>query len=317
MKGKWGAPLGPAAPASFLPPPPPVFSRERETGREQAGSGSGCPTPRPPHHVIMCLPFSLLQLHYQHQVVQNLHRLWRQCTILPPKAKEARPGEEERLSPRAQAATAPPAHCEEASMKVESSVHLKSPALDSQPPWQDSEALRDTRDPLGSQKTRPGAKGSQRKSLMEEIPVEGRPDLESARRPWELGSLPPAQWNLCLESFRKVLPQPWGVGEKGPGTAGFWCSWPEPGEGSGSPSHPHGQRNNLLRAWRKQLLGHLLRPRGIGHCNVGGAPSLTLAKGSWLQIREGGPRLPGRPPADSPWLHRLPATCPHGTSPVT
>uniref|UniRef100_A0A4X1UX58 MYCBP associated protein n=1 Tax=Sus scrofa TaxID=9823 RepID=A0A4X1UX58_PIG len=145
------------------------------------------------------------RLHYQHQVVQNLHRLWRQCTILPPKAKEARPGEEERLSPRAQAATAPPAHCEEASMKVESSVHLKSPALDSQPPWQDSEALRDTRDPLGSQKTRPGAKGSQRKSLMEEIPVEGRPDLESARRPWELGSLPPAQWNLCLESFRKVV----------------------------------------------------------------------------------------------------------------
>ncbi|XP_047613820.1 MYCBP-associated protein isoform X3 [Phacochoerus africanus] len=145
------------------------------------------------------------RLHYQHQVVQNLHRLWCQCMILPPKTKEARPGEEERLSPRAQAATAPPAHCEEASMKVGSSVHLKSPALDSQPPWQDSEALRDTRDPLGSQKTRPGAKGSQRKSLMEEIPVEGRPDLESARRPWELGSLPPAQWNLCLESFRKAV----------------------------------------------------------------------------------------------------------------
>uniref|UniRef100_A0A8C3YW38 MYCBP associated protein n=1 Tax=Catagonus wagneri TaxID=51154 RepID=A0A8C3YW38_9CETA len=145
------------------------------------------------------------QLHYQHQVVQDLHRLWRQYTSLPPKAKEARPGEEERLGPRARAATAPAAHGEEASMKAESSVHMKSPALDSQPPRPGSEALRDTRNPLGSQKTGPGAKISQRKSIMEEILVAGSPDPESTGRPWELGSPRPAEWNLCLENFRKAV----------------------------------------------------------------------------------------------------------------
>ncbi|XP_068387297.1 MYCBP-associated protein isoform X2 [Eschrichtius robustus] len=141
-------------------------------------------------------------LHYQHQVVQNLHRLWCQYTILPPKAEEARPGEEEHLSPRAQAAAAPSAYWEEASMKVESSAHLKSPALDPRPPRQESEALRDSRDPVGSQKSGPG---SQRKSIMEEILVEGSPDLESVRSSRELDGLPPPEWNLCLEDFRKVV----------------------------------------------------------------------------------------------------------------
>ena len=159
---------------------------------------------------ITCLPLPLLQLHYQHQVVQNLHRLWCQYTILPPKAEEARPGEEEHLSPRAQAAAAPSAYWEEASMKAESSAHLKSPALDSRPPRQESEALRDSRDPVGSQKSGPG---SQRKSIMEEILVEASPDLESVRSSRELDGLPPPEWNLCLEDFRKVPPQPWG------------CSW--------------------------------------------------------------------------------------------
>ncbi|XP_059938261.1 MYCBP-associated protein isoform X1 [Mesoplodon densirostris] len=142
------------------------------------------------------------RLHYQHQVVQNLHRLWCQHTILPPKAEEARPGEEEHLSPRAQVAAAPSAYWEEASMKVKSSVHLKSPALDPQPPRQESEALRDSRDPVGSQKT---GLGSQRKSIMEEILVEGSPDLQSVRSSRELDSLPPPEWSLCLEDFRKVV----------------------------------------------------------------------------------------------------------------
>ena len=48
------------------------------------------------------LPLPLLQLHYQHQVVQHLHSLWRQYMMLPLKAEEARPGEEGHLSPRAQ-----------------------------------------------------------------------------------------------------------------------------------------------------------------------------------------------------------------------
>lgn len=142
-------------------------------------------------------------------MVQNLHRLWCQYAILPPKAEEARPGEEEHLSPRAQAAAAPSAYGEEASMKVGSSVHLKSPALDPQPPRQESEALRDSRDPVGSQKT---GLGSQQKSIMEEILVEGSPDLQSVRSSQELDGLPPPEWNLCLEDFRKVPPQPWGGG---------------------------------------------------------------------------------------------------------
>ncbi|XP_057571147.1 MYCBP-associated protein isoform X5 [Hippopotamus amphibius kiboko] len=145
------------------------------------------------------------RLYYQHQVVQNLHRLWRQYMILPRKAEEARPGEEEHLSPRTQAAMAPSAYWEEASMKVESSVHLKSPALNPQLPRQEGEALRDSQDPLGSQKTGLGARSSQRKSIMEEILVEGSPDLESIRSPWELDGLPPPEWNLCLEDFRKAV----------------------------------------------------------------------------------------------------------------
>ncbi|XP_026950631.1 MYCBP-associated protein isoform X1 [Sagmatias obliquidens] len=139
------------------------------------------------------------RLHYQHQVVQNLHRLWCQYTVLPPKAEEAGPGEEEHLSPRAQAAAAPSAYGEAASMKVGSSVHLKSPALDPQPPRQESEALRDSRHPVGSQKT---GLGSQQKSIME---VEGSPDLQSVRSSQELDGLPPPEWNLCLEDFRKVV----------------------------------------------------------------------------------------------------------------
>ncbi|XP_033702621.1 MYCBP-associated protein isoform X1 [Tursiops truncatus] len=139
------------------------------------------------------------RLHYQHQVVQNLHRLWCQYTVLPPKAEEAGPGEEEHLSPRAQAAAAPSAYGEAASMKVRSSVHLKSPALDPQPPRQESEALRDSRHPVGSQKT---GLGSQQKSIME---VEGSPDLQSVRSSQELDGLPPPEWNLCLEDFRKVV----------------------------------------------------------------------------------------------------------------
>ncbi|XP_033267028.1 MYCBP-associated protein isoform X5 [Orcinus orca] len=139
------------------------------------------------------------RLHYQHQVVQNLHRLWCRYTVLPPKAEEAGPGEEEHLSPRAQPAVAPSAYGEAASMKFGSSVHLKSPALDPQPPRQESEALRDSRHPVGSQKT---GLGSQQKSIME---VEGSPDLQSVRSSQELDGLPPPEWNLCLEDFRKVV----------------------------------------------------------------------------------------------------------------
>nr|XP_010988612.1 MYCBP-associated protein isoform X1 [Camelus dromedarius] len=145
------------------------------------------------------------RLHYQYQVVQSLHGLWRQYMTLPAKAEEARPGGEEQLGPRAQAAVAQPACWEEASANVESSTPLKSPALDSQLPQQENEALRDSRDPAVSQKTGTEARSLQQKSIMEEILVEGSPQLESARSPWELDGLPLPEWNLCLEDFRKAV----------------------------------------------------------------------------------------------------------------
>ncbi|XP_032353958.1 MYCBP-associated protein isoform X1 [Camelus ferus] len=145
------------------------------------------------------------RLHYQYQVVQSLHGLWRQYMTLPAKAKEARPGGEEQLGPRAQAAVAQPACWEEASANVESSTPLKSPALDSQLPQQENEALRDSQDPAVSQKTGTEARSLQQKSIMEEILVEGSPQLESARSPWELDGLPLPEWNLCLEDFRKAV----------------------------------------------------------------------------------------------------------------
>ncbi|XP_043760114.1 MYCBP-associated protein isoform X2 [Cervus elaphus] len=144
------------------------------------------------------------QLHYQHQVVQHLHSLWRQYMVLPLKAEEARPGEEH-LGPRAQAAATLSAYSEETSMKIESSAHLKGPTLDPQLPRRESEALRDSQDHVGSQKTGLGVRHSQRKSIMEEILVEGSPDPESIRSPWELDGLPLPEWNLCLEDFRKAV----------------------------------------------------------------------------------------------------------------
>ncbi|XDA80746.1 hypothetical protein R6Z07F_010731 [Ovis aries] len=145
------------------------------------------------------------QLHYQHQAVQHLHSLWRQHMTLPLKAEEARPGEEGRLSPRAQAAATPPAYSEETSVKIESSAHLKGPTLDPQLPRQETEALKDSQDHVGPQKTGLGVRHSQRKSIMEEILVEGSPDPESIRSPWELDGLPLPEWNLCLEDFRKAV----------------------------------------------------------------------------------------------------------------
>lgn len=197
---------------------------------------AACLPPPPP----TSLPLPLLQLHYQHQVVQHLHSLWRQYMVLPLKAEEARPGEEH-LGPRAQAAATLSAYSEETSMKIESSAHLKGPTLDPQLPRRESEALRDSQDHAGSQKTGLGVRHSQRKSIMEEILVEGSPDPESIRSPWELDGLPLPEWNLCLEDFRKV--------PSSPGTARCPCFC--------SPFHPHGQRNNLLRTQIKQSLGLL------------------------------------------------------------
>ncbi|XP_036912736.1 MYCBP-associated protein isoform X2 [Sturnira hondurensis] len=131
-------------------------------------------------------------LHYQHQVVQNLHRLWHQYAALPSKAKEARPGEEERRGPRARGAVAHTAHLEKTPMNMDS----KTPGSESQLPRQENVALRDTQDSFRSQKAGLGARGFQQKSTVEEKLVEDSP--------WELGGLSPPEWNLCLEDFRKA-----------------------------------------------------------------------------------------------------------------
>lgn len=208
-------------------------------------------TPHSGRH-ITCLPLPLLQLHYQHQVVQNLHQLWRQYMISPSKAKEAR--SEEHLSPKARAAMAQSAYLEKPSLNVESSVNFKIPVLESQQPWQE-----DSRDFFRSQKTGLEARNFPRKSIMEELLVEGSPDLESAKSPWELDGFPRAEWNLCLEDFRKVPSRALkGLMENGPGSAGCWCSCPEPREG---PSRAHSSseaKKRNLRAWRRPPFGSSL-----------------------------------------------------------
>ena len=51
----------------------------------------------------MCLcvcPSSWLQLHYQHQVIQDLQELWQQYSSLPLKTEEAGAGQEDPLNSR-------------------------------------------------------------------------------------------------------------------------------------------------------------------------------------------------------------------------
>ncbi|XP_032728001.1 MYCBP-associated protein isoform X4 [Lontra canadensis] len=146
------------------------------------------------------------RLHYQHQVVQSLHSLWRQYLVVPPKAEEVRPSEEEHLSPRAQPAVPLPATLEKPPLNREPSAHLKGPVSESQPSRQENEARRDSRDALGSQKPGARARAAQRKSIMEEILVGESPDLRNTKSPWEPDGFPPPEWNLCLEDFRKGCP---------------------------------------------------------------------------------------------------------------
>ncbi|ELV11761.1 MYCBP-associated protein [Tupaia chinensis] len=125
------------------------------------------------------------QLHYQHQVVQSLHQLWRQCLTLLPKAEVTRLGEEH-LSVGAQAASAKRAST--------NTKHSKTQAVEPQRPWE-NEALKAGARP----------KSPQRKSIIEEILVEESPDVENAKSPLVPDSLPPPEWNLCLEDFRKTV----------------------------------------------------------------------------------------------------------------
>uniref|UniRef100_A0A2K6GYP6 MYCBP associated protein n=1 Tax=Propithecus coquereli TaxID=379532 RepID=A0A2K6GYP6_PROCO len=143
------------------------------------------------------------RLRYQHQVVQNLHRLWRQYMVTPAKAEEAQPSREERLSPALQS---------KALLGGELSPHPRSQVSISEPqmPQQENEAPRDSRDPLGSQKTGVEIKSPQKKGITIEIVMEQSSDVQDAKTPWEPDGLPTPEWNLCLEDFRKavkVLPE--------------------------------------------------------------------------------------------------------------
>uniref|UniRef100_A0A8C5NWA2 MYCBP associated protein n=1 Tax=Jaculus jaculus TaxID=51337 RepID=A0A8C5NWA2_JACJA len=109
------------------------------------------------------------RLHYQHQVVQDLCQLWDQYITTPLK------------------------------------LNLTHPILEPSPPWQEMEALGDSRTASLSQKPGTGTKNSLPTSIMEKILVEENPDMERTRTPQEWESLPLPKWNFCLEDFRKVV----------------------------------------------------------------------------------------------------------------
>ncbi|XP_066111603.1 MYCBP-associated protein isoform X1 [Saccopteryx bilineata] len=145
------------------------------------------------------------RLHYQYQVVQNLHGLYRQYMILPSKAKEVRPGEDEAVGPRARAATAQSVYSDRASTNTESVAHVRIPVLEPQPPQKETTAVGNSQDSFRAQKSRAGPRSSVRKSIMEETLVEGSPDPERAKSLRELEGLPVPEWSLCLEDLRKAM----------------------------------------------------------------------------------------------------------------
>uniref|UniRef100_A0A5F9CGL2 MYCBP associated protein n=1 Tax=Oryctolagus cuniculus TaxID=9986 RepID=A0A5F9CGL2_RABIT len=137
------------------------------------------------------------RLHYQYQVVQSLHRLWRQYAVLLP--KEAWPSEEEPLGPRALVTVVPSSYLEKTPGSHE---HHKVPGLEAQ--RQETKAFRDSRDSAGPQKTGAGTKSAPQKSIMEEILVEETLNVDGTLSSWDLDGLALPKWNLCLEYFRKA-----------------------------------------------------------------------------------------------------------------
>ncbi|KAL1778413.1 MYCBP-associated protein isoform X1 [Sigmodon hispidus] len=147
------------------------------------------------------------RLHYQHQVVQNLHQLWHQYSFLPLKTDETRTGQEDPLSSRAQPVSLPLVFVEKVQTDSEHRMNprdSRSQVLEA-PQLQLRQEMDTLKDPFLSQKTGVGAKSLPRKSIMEEILVEESPERENTRSPWDLESLPMPKWNLCLDDFRKAV----------------------------------------------------------------------------------------------------------------
>nr|XP_045013862.1 MYCBP-associated protein isoform X2 [Jaculus jaculus] len=139
------------------------------------------------------------RLHYQHQVVQDLCQLWDQYITTPLKAEETQANQGEPRYLRSQLAAA---------LANTGQLNLTHPILEPSPPWQEMEALGDSRTASLSQKPGTGTKNSLPTSIMEKILVEENPDMERTRTPQEWESLPLPKWNFCLEDFRKVLLRP-------------------------------------------------------------------------------------------------------------
>uniref|UniRef100_A0A8C0WJD6 MYCBP-associated protein n=1 Tax=Castor canadensis TaxID=51338 RepID=A0A8C0WJD6_CASCN len=129
------------------------------------------------------------QLHYQHQVVQNLHQLWHQYMILPLKTQEAQLSQEKPQGSRTPGVMVPSVYMGKTSTNAD------------QLAWQEHVTQTEGRDLFLSQKFAVEPKNSPRKSIMEEILVEESPDVDSAKSPSE----PLPEWNLCLEDFRQAV----------------------------------------------------------------------------------------------------------------
>ncbi|XP_045442055.1 MYCBP-associated protein isoform X2 [Pipistrellus kuhlii] len=145
------------------------------------------------------------QLHYHHPVVQNLHRLWYQYMVLPYKAEEGGLSDEEHMASRAWVARSQSGHLDKVTGQADSSAYPKGPAAE---PQQENAYFKESQDAFRPQRVRLGPKVSPRKSIMEEILVEGSRD--SSKSPWEQASLPLPEWDLCLEDFREaamILPE--------------------------------------------------------------------------------------------------------------
>ncbi|XP_055476022.1 MYCBP-associated protein isoform X2 [Psammomys obesus] len=140
------------------------------------------------------------QLHYQHQVVQNLHQLWNQ--YMAPKPKQ-----EEVVTHKSRVGRVPLVFVEKTLEDPSHPMSSQSPVLDypQVPPRHGVVTIKDPRDTFLPHKTGIVTKTMPRKSIMEEILVEEGPDRESTRSPWELEHLLPSKWNLCLEDFRKAV----------------------------------------------------------------------------------------------------------------
>lgn len=123
--------------------------------------------------------------------------------VLPYKTEDGRPADEEHLGPRAWVARTPSGYMDKTPVQVDALTYPKGSTLE---PQQEAAYFKESQDAFRPQRVRAGAKASPRKSIMEEILVEGSRDWDNTKSPWEQAGLPPPEWDFCLEGFREVGP---------------------------------------------------------------------------------------------------------------